>query len=122
MCTEGNIAGGDERMEQIRVLQEDIALSSSLVTTPSSSTTKATSSSSQLEDVNKCLSLMTQQGIGGGAFTKSIYHRGYAICVAAGDIEMARSFLQSEYVAVRNSEGVDSPNALEIECVLNLSE
>jgi hypothetical protein len=122
MCTEGNIAGGDERMEQIRVLQEDIALSSSLVTTLSSSTSMATSSSSQLEDVNKCLSLMTQQGIGGDAFTKSIYHRGYAICVAAGDVEMAQSYLQSEYIAVRNSEGVDSPNALEIECVLNLSE
>jgi hypothetical protein len=121
MCAEGNTAGGDERMEQIRILQEDIALSSSIVTV-SSSTSTATSSLSQLEDVNKCLSLMTQQGIGGGAFTKSIYHRGYAICVADGDVEMARSYLLSEYIAVRNSEGVDSPNALEIECVLNLSE
>ena len=127
MCTEGNIAGGDERMEQIRVLQEDIALSSSLLITPSSTTTTTTTtttdaSSSKLEDINKCLSLMTQQGIGGGAFTKSIYHRGYAICIAAGDIKLAQTYLQSEYIAVRNSEGVDSPNALEIECVLNLSE
>ena len=121
MCTEGNIAGGDERMERIRVLQEDIALSSSLLITPSSSTTTTDASSSKLEDINKCLSLMTQQGIGGGAFTKSIYHRGYAICIAAGDIKSARTYLQSEYIAVRNSEGVDSPNALEIECVLNLS-
>ena len=63
---------------------------------------------------------MTQQGIGGGAFTKLIYHCGYSICVAAGDVEMAQSYLQSEYIAVHNSEGVDSPNALEIECVLNL--
>lgn len=124
MCTEGNIAGGDERMEQIRVLQEDIALSSSLLITPSTTTTTTTTdaSSSKLEDINKCLSLMTQQGIGGGAFTKSIYHRGYAICIAAGDIKLAQTYLQSEYIAVRNSEGVDSPNALEIECVLNLSE
>lgn len=125
MCLEGNNGGGDERMEQIRVLQEDIALSSSLITTTTTTTTTTTkmaSSLSKLEDVNKCLSLMTQQGIGGGAFTKSIYHRGYAICIAAGDIKLARSYLQSEYIAVCNSEGIDSPNALEIECVLNLSE
>ena len=62
---------------------------------------------------------MNEQGIGGGAFTKSIYHRGYAICDAAGDDAGARAYLSSELRAVRDSEGADSPNATEIEFVLN---
>lgn len=110
MCREGNVNGGDERMEMIRLLQESIALSSSSL---------SGNSVAALQDVDRCLSLMTAQGIGGGAFTKAIYHRGYAICTASGDDDMARSYLQSELTAVRDSEGVDSSNALEIECMLN---
>jgi hypothetical protein len=121
MCVEGNDLGGDERMEAIRSLQEAIALSSSLVVDGGSRSSKfgGDSAVAALESVDRCLALMNEQGIGGGAFTKSIYHRGYSICDAAGDDVGARSYLVSELRAVRDSEGVYSPNAMEIERVLN---
>ena len=69
--------------------------------------------------MKKCLTLMKKQGIGGGVFTKSIYHSGYDICMASGDFEEAKSYLSCELKAVQDSEGVDSPRAVEIEQVLN---
>ena len=123
MCLEGNDGGGDDRMEAIRSLQEGIALSSSLVDGGAARSSAPGGDSARraaaLESVDRCLALMNEQGIGGGAFTKSIYHRGYAICDAAGDDAGARAYLSSELRAVRDSEGVDSPNATEIEFVLN---
>ena len=128
MCLEGNDGGGDDRMKAIRSLQEGIALSSSLVdgggaarssSTGGGDSASAASLALALESVDRCLALMNEQGIGGGAFTKSIYHRGYAICDAAGDDAGARAYLSSELRAVRDSEGADSPNATEIEFVLN---
>ena len=121
MCLEGNVDGGDDRMKAIRSLQEGIALSSSLVdggAARSSAPGGDSAAAAALESVDRCLALMNEQGIGGGAFTKSIYHRGYAICDAAGDEAGARAYLASELRAVRDSEGVDSPNATEIEFVL----
>jgi hypothetical protein len=126
MCLEGNDHGGDDRMDAIRSLHERIALSSSIVEggaraarSPAYGVDPASAAAAALEAVDRCLALMNEQGIGGGAFTKSIYHRGYAICEAAGDDARARSYLVSELRAVRDSEGADSPNATEIEFVLN---
>ena len=114
MCVEGNVNGGDERMAEIQLLQEEIALSSSSVANGDSTTIAA-----KLESVTKCLALMREQGISSGAYTKSIYHNGYDICTAFGDDEQARSYLARELKAVRESEGVDSANAIQIERVLN---
>ncbi len=120
MCLEGNDDGGDDRMMSIRNLQEGIALSSSLSSSSSRSAGVASAASaSALESVDECLTLMKRQGICGGAFTKSIYHRGYAVCDASGDETGALSYLTSELKAVRDSEGMGSPNALEIENMLN---
>ena len=106
MCLEGNTNGGDERMIKIKTLHDDIAFQSS-------------TGIAALESVEKCLDLMKEQGIGGGAFTKSIYHRGHDICIAAGDKTGARAYLANELIAVRDSEGIGSPKAIEIEHMLN---
>ncbi|KAL7530447.1 hypothetical protein ACHAWF_003381 [Thalassiosira exigua] len=112
MCAEGNANGGDDRMAQIQSLQEDTAFFS---------LTKmaAKDASAALESVEKCLALMNEQGIGGPVFTKSLYHRGHDICMAAGDSEGAISYLGRELKAVQDSEGIDSPKAIKIESVLN---
>jgi len=110
MCTEGNAKGGDDRIEMIRSLQEDIALSSSL--TGKDSGVKALSS------IKNCLQLMKDSGLGAGVFTKSTLHQGYIYSLAAGDKQGARSFLVDELKAVQDSEGRDCPNALEIEDTL----
>ena len=57
-----------------------------------------------------------------GVFTKSLLHHGYVHCLAAGDDEGARSYLVQELKAVQDSEGEGSPNAIEIELVLNGSD
>lgn len=109
MCREGNDNGGDERMIEIQNLQEDIAQQSS------SGLVSKINVEGQLASVTKCLALMKQQGLGGGAFTKSVLHHGYDICVADGDYIGAREYLNNELIAVRDSEGVDSSKAIEIE-------
>lgn len=111
MCREGNVNGGDERMIEIQALQYDFSLLSS----SSGSTADV---KGQLASVRRCLTLMKKQGLAGGAFTKSIFHHGYDICLAAGDYDGARSYLNSELIAVRDSEGVHSSKAIEIEQVL----
>jgi hypothetical protein len=111
MCIEGNANGGDDRMAEIQSLQEDIALSSSVAA--------GDSTVAKLESVTKCLALMHEQDICSPAYTKSIYHNGYEICIAAGDNEGARSFLTRELKAVQESEGVGSANAIHIERALN---
>ena len=107
MCLEGNTNGGDEKMMQIKMLQDEIALSAGLI------------SKNGTSSIEKCLALMNEQGIGGGVFTKSLYHQGYEICTAAGDSEGARSYLGRELIAVCHSEGVGSPKAIEIEDMMN---
>ena len=114
MCMEGNLKGGDERMVEIQSLQQDIALSSMI------SKDSANSVEKSLESVTKCLKLMEEQGIGRGVYTKTIYHHGYTLCMAYDDAEGAKSFLLRELKAVQDSEGVDSPRAVEIEHVLNV--
>jgi hypothetical protein len=84
ICLEGNDDGGEDRMMTIRDLHESIALSSSLIPSSHSSSSaarsvsdaSAVSTSVALRSVDECLALMKRQGICGGAFTKSIYHRG----------------------------------------------
>ena len=112
MCREGNANGGDERMMEIQALQEDLALQTSSGTVPKADV------EGQLASVKKCLVLMKKQGIGGGAFTKSILHHGFDICLAAGDYDGAKSYLSSELTAVRDSEGIHSYKAIEIERAL----
>ena len=112
MCREGNENRGDERMMEIQALQEDIALQLSSGTMP------AAEVECQLATVRKCLLLMKEQGLGGGAFTKSIFHHGYQICLAAGDYDGAWSYLRRELTAVRDSEGIHSSKAIEIEQAL----
>eukprot|EP00985_Skeletonema_marinoi_P016920 scaffold9202_cov103-Skeletonema_marinoi.AAC.2 len=114
MCREGNANGGDERMLKIQALQEDIAMQSS------SGLVSTTDVEGQLASVKKCLALMKEQGLGGGAFTKTIFHHGYDICLAAGDYDGARSYLNSELTAVMDSEGVHSTKAIEIEEALKI--
>lgn len=114
MCREGNVNGGDERMIEIQALQDDFSLQSS----SSGLATTTDVKEGQLASVRRCLLLMKEQGLAGGAFTKSIFHHGYDICLAAGDYDGARSYLNSELTAVRDSEGVYSSKAIEIEQVL----
>lgn len=116
MCQEGNANGGDERMIEIQALQDDFALKKS--SSSSSVSSRADVAKGQLASVRRCLTLMKEQGLAGGAFTKSIFHRAYDICLAAGDYDGARFYLNSELIAVRDSEGVHSSKAIEIEQVL----
>ena len=111
MCTEGNASGGDDRIEKIRTLQEDIALSSS--------TTGKDANGKALSSIKSCLQLMDDQGLGAGVFTKSLLHQGYVYSMAAGDRDGARSYLVDELKAVQDSEGRDCPNAQEIKGILN---
>ena len=102
-------------MVEIQSLQQDIDWSSSMISKDS-----AGSLETSLESIKKCLELMHEQGIGGGVYTKTIHHHGYTICMASGDIDRAKSYLLRELKAVQESEGVDSPRAVEIEHVLNV--
>ena len=115
MCQEGNVNGGDERMIEIQALQDDFVLKKS---SSSSGSSRADDAKGQLASIRRCLTLMKEQGLAGGAFTKSIFHHGYDICIAAGDYDGARFYLNSELIAVRDSEGVHSSKAIEIEQVL----
>ncbi|KAL3801446.1 hypothetical protein ACHAW5_006813 [Stephanodiscus triporus] len=103
MCVKGNDLGGDKRMEAIRSLQEAITLLSSLVVDGGAWSSKCGGDSTvaALESVERASTR--------GAFTKSIYHRGYAICDTAGDNAGARSYLVSELRAVRDSKGITVP-------------
>lgn len=116
MCREGNVNGGDERMIEIQALQDDFVLKKS--SSSFSGSSRADDAKGQLASVRRCLTLMKEQGLAGGAFTKSIFHHGYDICIAAGDYDGARFYLNSELIAVRDSEGVHSSKAIEIEQVL----
>ena len=97
-------------MEDINSLQEAISLAVS---------TNSSDARSTLDKVERCLELMKEQGIGAGVFTKPIFHFGYQICVRAGDKRGAQKYLLKELVAVRQSEGTDSPKGLEIEGLLS---
>lgn len=111
MCMEGNVSGGDDRIEKIRTLQEDIALSSS--------TTGKDAGAKALSSIKSCLQLMDDSGLGAGVFTKSLLHQGYVYSMAAGDKDGARSYLVDELKAVQDSEGRYCPNAIEIEDTLS---
>ncbi|KAL7536532.1 hypothetical protein ACHAXR_009276 [Thalassiosira sp. AJA248-18] len=111
MCLEGNTNGGDERMVEIQSLQEEISLFSPVRLT-------AGKAAAALDSIRRCLALMEEQGIGGGVFTKSIFHHGYDICHATGDNEGAIEYLLKELIAVRHSEGDSCARAIEIEHVL----
>uniref|UniRef100_A0A7S4J8V8 SET domain-containing protein n=2 Tax=Odontella aurita TaxID=265563 RepID=A0A7S4J8V8_9STRA len=105
MCTEGNSNGGDDRMTELNSLQEDIAF-----------LTASGKPQAAIRAVERCLSLLEEQGIGSGAFVKPILHYGYMISVAGlRDGAMARSYLVRELVAVKKCEGEDSPSALKIQ-------
>ena len=113
MCTEGNVNGGDERMLEIQSIQNEI---SSLVSIADMSTTKAAAA---LSSVKRCLGLMDEQGIGGGAFSKSLLHSAYELCLALDNNHAAREYLSKELTAVRDSEGIGCPKASAIERVLD---
>lgn len=68
-----------------------------------------------LEAVEQCLALLEEQGLGSGVFIKPILHYGYNMSMAANDIEGAQAYLSKELLAVRQSEGHDSPRAIEID-------
>ena len=59
MCMEGNANGGDERMVEIRLLQEDISALASMGMT-------AGEAAAALGSVERYLALMEEQGIGRG--------------------------------------------------------
>jgi hypothetical protein len=104
MCQEGNSCGGDDRMCEINSLQEDIILLAA-----------SGNSDAALEAVERCLFLLEEQGLGSGAFVKPILHYGYQMSMATNDINKAQLYLSKELLAVRQSEGVDSPRAIEID-------
>ena len=113
MCEEGEAGdGGDERMEEIRALQAELA-----ATIPGGMT--RADRVAALRDVERCLALMGEQGIGGGVFSKRIYHTGYEICMSLDDAEGGRWYLSKELEAIRDSEGVGSSRAEDIERELN---
>jgi len=104
MCQEENVRGGDDRMCEINSLQEDIILLAA-----------SGDSDAALEAVERCLFLLEEQGLGSGAFVKPILHYGYEMSMATNDINNAQMYLSKELLAVRQSEGVDSPRAIEID-------
>jgi len=105
MCAEEEReTGGDARMLEIQSLQEDIDLLAS-----------TGKSALALTAVQTCLTLLEQQGIGYGVFTKPILRFGYEMSLATKDYMGAHKYLSEELLAVQQSEGVDSPRALQIE-------
>lgn len=104
MCQEENVCGGDDRMCEINSLQEDIILLAA-----------SGNSDAALEAVERCLFLLEEQGLGSGAFVKPILHYGYQMSMATNDTNNAQMYLSKELLAVRQSEGVDSPRAIEID-------
>jgi hypothetical protein len=101
MCEEANVSGGDDRMIEIHILQEEIDL-------------LAVSGEFDvaLSAIQRCLKLMKVQGIGSGVHTKSLHHYGYEMSLLANDFAGSQRYLSEELLAIQESEGNDSPHAL----------
>lgn len=108
MCCEGNTTGGDDRMVELCLLHEKIAFHAA-----------GDNPEEAILAVNKCLELLKEQGIGGGVFTKPILHYGYQVASTnLRDEVLAKSYLERELVAAKNSEGAGSDRANDIQRIL----
>jgi hypothetical protein len=109
MCQEGDRTGGDRRMAELTALQEDLAWLD-----------HAGRPHAALEAVDRCRSLLEEQGNGSGVFVKSLLHRAYQIArFGLHDGAMARHYLSQELFATNMCEGVGSPNAVVLQQLLD---
>lgn len=115
MCTEGNDLGGDDRMDELNRLQEDMRDKLALLGNVDGNVEKEASAIIDL--VDRCIVLLRRQGLeaASGAM-KSVLRCGYQAASARGtDGELARSYLERLLLVVGAGEGRGSPNYLEIE-------
>jgi hypothetical protein len=138
-CQEGNATGGDDRMTQLaRSLRElaDRATTPS-TTMPAPPTTTTTTTTKRVKDeesvltislVEQCLSLLRQQGLDYGCFTKTVLKHGYQLAQqqqqddvihyhsgGGSSNNVAQDYLERLMTAIVESEGVGSPNAVRLE-------
>ncbi|CAJ1934015.1 unnamed protein product [Cylindrotheca closterium] len=109
MCEEGNRFGGDDRMIEISSLQEDISMLA-----------QTGDPQAAIAAVERCLSLLKEQGISIGPYMKPILYYGYQIAIdGLKDIDLAESYLSKELVLIQQCEGPTSPKALQIQAMLD---
>lgn len=108
MCIEGNSYGGDDVMRKLHDLHEAIP---TLV--------KRGKHADAIRNVDQCLELLQQQGIGSGVFTKPLYRYGYQVALhGLNDTTLAKSYLANELEAVVQSQGIGCPDAVRLELML----
>mmetsp|Transcript_12382 Transcript_12382/g.27472 ORF Transcript_12382/g.27472 Transcript_12382/m.27472 type:complete len:408 (-) Transcript_12382:40-1263(-) len=114
MCMEGNDAGGDDRIRELGILFEDIALRTSSTGQDAIQT---------LQIIDNCLELMEEQGLGGdsGQLAKPILRHGYQVAVASDlcSRDTCRSYLSRELRATTMCEGAESYRSTDIQSMLN---
>ncbi|CAB9516287.1 SET [Seminavis robusta] len=138
MCTESDPQGnndGDRRMNELNSRQQEIPLLLATAAAASSDTDEAGGGETAervLESVERCLLLLREQGFGttaGGEYVKPILHYGYQACLllrrdSRGRLleeseRRARSYLNQELLATKNGEGIESPNVLKLQDLIN---
>jgi hypothetical protein len=117
MCIEGNDLGGDDRMDELNRLQEDMRDKLALLGNVDGNMEKE--ASAVIDLVDRCIALLRLQGLeaASGAM-KSVLRCGYQASSARNtlnDEELARSYLERLLLVVGAGEGRGSPNYLEIE-------
>lgn len=100
---------GDNRMMKLDALQEDISLMAA-----------SGKPEDAIQAIEQSLSLLREQRIETAALVKPLFHHGYQIAMGQmGDKVLARSYLAKELIAVKHSEGIGSPKAMEIQDILD---
>ena len=115
MCEQGNDHGGDDRMVDLQSLQNNIPVLAA-----------EGKSREAIASIDRCLQLLEDQGFGrrSGAFVKSLLHQGYQVASNTSgdspqDMDLAKWYLSEELVAVETGEGIGSPNAIQIQHMLD---
>jgi len=114
MCLEGNDQGGDDRMDELNRLQEDMQEQLALLGIMDGDV--ALKANVVIDSVERCMVLLQIQGlaVASGAM-KSVLRCGYQAASATSDEKLAPSYLERLLRVVGIGEGLGSPNYLEIE-------
>lgn len=108
MCMEGNTLGGDDVMIQLHDLHATIP---TLV--------QRGQHHAAIDNIDSCINLLCQHGIGSGVFTKPLLKYGYQVSLMGlHDKKLARKYLAKELKAVIQSEGAGCPESVRLEQML----
>ena len=114
MCLEGNDQGGDDRMDELNRLQQDMQEQLAMLGIMEGDIDLK--ANVVIDSVERCMVLLQRQGlaVASGAM-KSVLRCGYQAASARSDEELAPSYLEKLLRVVGIGEGLGSPNYLEIE-------